>query len=187
MNKQIVFILFTFVILLSSCGAEYSEKRFIRNSYGKQLDFNWPKQYVLKDSSVNESSSNGSVKIVSYISKQLCTPCFGKYLAVSSDYLRQFPSDSIISVCIVNSRPLDEILSVIDSIDLVRTVIIIDKEDVFLQKNSLEKYSDMYRTFLLDKNDKIVLVGNPLRNIDLQDLYSDMIRKLIQNEGKMSN
>lgn len=72
-----------------------------------------------------------------------------------------------------------------DSLELPQTVVLYDKEDQYLKKNSLEKYADMFRVFLLDKDNRVVLVGDPLLSTNLQKLYTEKIREMIANGGKL--
>ncbi|MBW8685222.1 hypothetical protein [Chitinophaga rhizophila] len=57
-----------------------------------------------------------------------------------------------------------------------RKVVHIDQEDTLNKLNDLPK--DMqYQCFLLDQNDKVLLVGNPTLNTSIWDLYVKTIKK----------
>ncbi len=43
----------------------------------------------------------------------------------------------------------------------------------------------MFRAFLLDKDNRVVLVGDPLRNTNLQKLYTKKIIEMIANGGEL--
>jgi len=55
-----------------------------------------------------------------------------------------------------------------------------DKESEYLTKNNIKKYDKMFQTFLLDKNDSVVLVGNPFLNKRLMNLYRQEIDRRTQ-------
>ena len=54
--------------------------------------------------------------------------------------------------------------------------VIFDYDDKLNSINHLSKNID-YQTFLLDENNKIILVGNPIRRPKLLDLYLQQISK----------
>ena len=60
-----------------------------------------------------------------------------------------------------------------------------DEEYVFSRLNKNIPKDDKLHTFLLDKNNKVVLVGNPVDNAKLWDLYKKTINELIENGGEM--
>ena len=93
--------------------------------------------------------------------------------------------DSVQFIYVMYPRPINEIQEAMDSLELSQTLVLYDKEDQYLKKNSLEKYTDMFRAFLLDKNNRVVLVGDPLRSTDIQKLYTEKIRELIANGGEL--
>lgn len=162
-------------------------KKVLRNSYGKQIDFSWTKQTVYADTlfdTIDESDFT-AIKVVVYVSSPLCSPCFKRYLYSSSVYINRFPMDSVQFIYVMYPRPINEIQEAMDSLELSQTLVLYDKEDQYLKKNSLEKYTDMFRAFLLDKNNRVVLVGDPLRSTDIQKIYTEKIREMIANGGEL--
>lgn len=69
--------------------------------------------------------------------------------------------------------------------DILDWPVYLDGEGLFPGKNSELPANHNMHTFLLDKNNKPVLVGNPVGNEKLWNLYKDSIRKLIDNDGLM--
>ena len=57
--------------------------------------------------------------------------------------------------------------------------VIIDENGDFLRLNPHLPEDKRLHSFLLDKDNKVVLVGNPLGNEKLWELYKDQIRQLI--------
>lgn len=102
-----------FVIILitsSSCETKMTYEQAIKKSYGKVVDFTWHKQYIQKDTTIFESSLlQAPIKIVAYIDKKLCDPCFTKYLLSANEFMKRFPTDSVKYICIVASRTEDQI------------------------------------------------------------------------------
>lgn len=51
----------------------------------------------------------------------------------------------------------------------------IDKNDSFYKLNHLPS-NIAFQTFLLDKNNKVMAIGNPINNLKVKDLYLNIIR-----------
>ena len=60
--------------------------------------------------------------------------------------------------------------------------IFVDQSATFSKQNKLPR-NRLLHTFLLDKNNKVVLVGNPQRNPSLWRLYKRTIQTMIANDG----
>ena len=55
--------------------------------------------------------------------------------------------------------------------------LILDHKNSFIIKNNLPHNKKMYQTFLLDSNNKVILVGNPIYSEKLMELYKEEINK----------
>jgi len=49
----------------------------------------------------------------------------------------------------------------------------------FINSNSLGELWDQFNAFLVDKDNKIILIGDPLRNIKIRELYEKKINQLL--------
>jgi hypothetical protein len=54
---------------------------------------------------------------------------------------------------------------------------IIDRKNRYLNKNDLPFKNKVYQTFLLDSNNRVILVGNPIYSEKLMKLYKEEINK----------
>lgn len=187
MRRYLYFLTYCFLLVFFGCGSKFTVQKVLRKSYGKQINFNWPMQYVFEDTTIDVIGKPelSSIKVVVYINRELCAPCFSNYLSATLEFIGKFSSDSVQYVCVMYPRPIEQIQEAMDSLELSQTHIFYDTNNEFLKKNSLEKYTDMFRAFLLDKDNQVVLVGDPLRSTDLQKLYTENIRELIANGGKL--
>lgn len=61
----------------------------------------------------------------------------------------------------------------------------IDENSEFLTMNPHLPHDMRLRSFLLDKNRKVVLIGDPLYNPRLWELYKTTIKRLIENGGTL--
>ena len=61
--------------------------------------------------------------------------------------------------------------------DIHKYPLIIDPQNKYIVRNNLSIDNKMYQTFLLDSNNKVILVGNPIYNEKLMKLYKEEINK----------
>ena len=57
---------------------------------------------------------------------------------------------------------------------------IVDRNNRYLDNNDLPFKNKMYQTFLLDSNNRVILVGNPVYNDNLMKLYKEEINKRVK-------
>ena len=61
--------------------------------------------------------------------------------------------------------------------------IFIDQNATFVNQNPKLPKNRLLHCFLLDRNNKVVLVGSPLHNPVLWEFYNNIIQKMIDNNG----
>ena len=111
-----------------------------------------------------------------------CTQCAMQILIEWNKILQEIKSDSVGFVTIVYPTDKAELESALNVLKLPNTFLY-DTHNNYLKDNKLTDILARNRTFLLDKNDKIVLVGEPLHKPKLWDLYKKSIQILINNKG----
>lgn len=57
--------------------------------------------------------------------------------------------------------------------------VFLDSGGLFLKRNPRIPSGEMYHTFLLDRQNRVVLVGNPIGNERLWELYKKEIKNII--------
>lgn len=180
MRKVSIVIVFMTTLLLSSCNNKLSYKQAIKRSYGQEIDFSWDKRLIMSDSTqIDSSLLQTPIKIISYIDKKLCYECLVKYLYGACALLADYPSDSVKFICIIASRSEDNIRKYLKEFETEACALIYDINDSFIKQNSLERHSAFCRTFLLDSKNTILLTGDPLRQLNLQNLYIEKIDELL--------
>jgi hypothetical protein len=63
--------------------------------------------------------------------------------------------------------------------------IFIDQNGTFVKQNPKLPKNRQLHSFLLDKNNRVVLVGSPLHNPSLWELYKRTIQTMIANNGEL--
>jgi len=55
--------------------------------------------------------------------------------------------------------------------------LILDSADYYIRNNNLENYDERFQDFMLDKENRIKIIGNPLDNPQLAELYLNELTK----------
>ena len=54
--------------------------------------------------------------------------------------------------------------------------VIFDPDDQFRKKNNLNE-NNIFHTMLVDANNKVIIIGNPVNNVKMQNLYREIINE----------
>ena len=159
-------------LLLSSCSYYENLKlrRMVKNNYGKVLDFSWPGYQILEDTILTDFKIDKPITIVSHIYGALCEECFANYLRTAEKYVYSFHSDSVQYVCITYPRPIENVQYAVKlaGVDPSKVMVVYDSEDLYLENNSITQLESGLNAFLIDKQHKVLLLGDPLR---LESMY----------------
>ncbi len=111
-------LLFSFIFLC--CDSKQTVQNTLQSHYGKQITFNLPIQYVYEYTTLDliGQPQLAPIKVVVYISSELCSPCFANYLSATTKFIKKFSSDSVQYICIMESRPIEEIQEAMNSLEL---------------------------------------------------------------------
>lgn len=176
-------------LVLTSIGCIDKEKAQILYLIGKQIHIDESYQSLSVKNGVIDSLSvfyefKKPIKIVTYMDRSSCTQCAMQILIEWNKILQDVKSDSVGFVTIVYPTDKAELESALNMLKLSNTLLY-DTYNNYLKDNKLSDILARNRTFLLDKNNKVVLVGEPLHKPKLWDLYKSSIQILINNKGVM--
>ena len=157
------FVLFYVAIFLFCCDNTQSE-------YGK-----WINKQIIFPGCLFET--NYGLKIMSYTGAADCVVC---EIAPNGwrKFIKELDSIAKISVCLImhpNKDMEEKLKNQCGDLPLF-----FDNDDVFFNQNN---FSDdkRFRCFLLDENNRVILIGNPVHNPKIKDLY---IRTICEKLGK---
>ena len=114
--------------------------------------------------------------MVSYYGNAVCTSCCAKNLRMWQDEIQRIDKDVAYIVVVQSYEGLD-FLNFTDSLTLDFPVMFYDS-DVFGETNKLDDILARNRTFLLNRDNEIVLVGEPFGREKLSKLYKRCIDSL---------
>lgn len=180
---------FSFIVLFLCIGCNSNrDGKYVKKLFGQEIDFE-----MLINNSVNKCDSiwhdDNSVKIVSYVDSMLCTSCLVDYLKRAEEFLDSLGNDRIDFICIIHPRKssyeeIQEAFPIID--DLKDVYLLLDTENLYAKRNGIEKVPSSLRCFLINENNQVLLIGDPLRIYEIQQLYKKKIPE-IRNESILRN
>lgn len=165
-------ILLSFFFLACQDNNEKKVKQLVSEWQGKEIQFPKDMTFVrfMKDTIPFDISSS-TYRILVYVDSVGCTSC-KLQLPKWKSFIAQIDSlseSSIPFLFIFQSNNSEEIRYLLKSNGFDYPVSI-DKKNVFSSNN---KFPDdiMFHTFLLDKHNHVVIIGNPIYNLRIKDLY----------------
>lgn len=179
--KRIIFTLFLASLLLCSCKDEKKEQisETVQAFMGKQLVIptkSLQAKIMGRDTLCPDMLSDRT-KILVYVDSSGCSPCKME-LAAWSLRLQELEAEKldIPLVFIVYNKDYSELEKSLKN-SFFHHPIFYDRENRADSLNHFPK-KERYKTFLLDRENKVVLVGSPANNDKLWELYLRQIKKL---------
>lgn len=174
---SILIVLFSFI----SCKEMEKNKLtlLLKEWEGKEIIFPSNSIFTIKGrDTIEYSISRKKYKIVTYVDSLGCTDCKLR-LREWKKFIKEVHSltkDSVSFYFYFYPKNKKELIDIMLRDNFVYPVCL-DENDDF---NYLNKFpSDIvFQTFLLDRDDKVVAIGNPIHNSNIKDLYL----KIIQNK-----
>jgi len=161
----------------------YNEKyvRMQKEWHGRRIDFGSDVKRLSEDSTYN-SILNANCKIVMYVDSVGCTRCnlrLYQWYTILAEIEKSIGCNIPFLIC-TNSSYYRELKYILIG-DNYKSYVCLDSENNFLERNSILLDTDLiYRTFLLDENNNVLIVGNPTYN---PKIIADYIRALLKNKS----
>ena len=179
-----IIIFFIGIVLLNGCNLdekrnknEKIEDKLI-NSYNKSI--NLPDSLILfYDGDMRpialSNHLNENLKILSILGND-CQKCTVSELLFWDDFSMNYENIDKIELILVYSGPNYYFTNVLSEEIGVQIPILLDESGI-IQNNNTLFVDPLYRTVLLDKDNRILLVGNFMNNMKLKSLYFEEIDK----------
>lgn len=151
----------------------------VRHLMGKTISFEWEKETYCFNTTFLSQQPTNYLRIIAYAEEDACDSCLINYLNAASMMIKSLNTDNVFFI-LVTPIPIKKLESIIEEQKLSNICFIQDKKQQYLIKNNLTRYTYNYRTFLIDKKDKIVCVGDPLRSRSIYMLYRHRIQKILK-------
>lgn len=186
MNKKVVLLFF--VVMLFSC--ERTQQEIIADTYtewmGKQIKMPQNSVFTIDARDTVEVEYQDNYKIVMYVDSIGCLACHlglksWDRFATMVDSLTGGKVPTLIFVNVSQRKNIEKVLE----LHPYHRPICVDFKDEYNRLNNLSEY-EMFRSFLLDEKNRVVLIGNPIRNTKVADLYLKTIKERLGLNDTMS-
>ncbi len=180
--------LFLFLIVVSSFSCkEFKLKQDIKKLKSREIKVSTDKmicQINGKDTTFNNFYNN-KMKMVVYYDSLVCSPCSAKKIRLWNNEIDSMkvlnPDFKYYFIFAPKKEDENTLFSTFMEYKFNYPVFI-DVNNVFRKENPHLPDNLSLHTFLLDKNNKVVLVGNPIHNTKIKEMYNDVVKKYLKKE-----
>ncbi len=173
--------LITIMILFSLFSCENPSKKNITTLLqawsGKEILFPANSTFTVQDKDTIEFSLAGKYKILTYVDSVGCISCklqLGKWKTFMEE-VNSLGIDSVKFLFFFSPEKRRDFLSTLKSAGFTYPICI-DKENKLNKLNHFPTTDMSFHTFLLDKDNKVLAIGNPIHNSKVRELYLKIIR-----------
>ncbi len=183
---RIFFISILILFTISSCKLFRQEneanrlKRIYQEFLGKKLDlpdsvFILDRNCIQKKNNIDLNNRN-QLKIITRIDGN-CGKCINDIKRWNEEIIKKIDTSFVnIHIFIYTDNPSYFTKHICPEI-AIDYPLLIDTLNRFVISNDLPRFDNRFHSFLLDKNNNIILIGSPLHNSDLKTLYLGEIEK----------
>lgn len=174
-------LLFTFLItmLFSSCvESEYNKSlEIVQEWQGRQIIFPSNLAFInYANDTISKNVTSHDYTILVYVDSVGCTGCkmgLGGWSQFMSDIQSKDKNNDVEFLFFVHSNNIDEITSKMANNGFKHPVCIESVDSINILNNFPQ--DQRFQTFLLNKYNQVILIGNPLFSKGLYDLYMNQI------------
>lgn len=169
------------LVLFSACNRKTDIAKYVQHQMGKKVVLD-KSHYETKDNMLLDSLfENSLLLIITTPREKSCASCFFSVLKDVHLFIDSCNTDKV--NCIVFAPEYyDEYFDLKVKLEAEHIFFINDYNDSYTKDNKLGKYTADYKTFLVDKERKILLVGSPFLNMRVKQLYEREIKAVLEKE-----
>ena len=186
MNKFMLMIFFLFLLVLGYAYVCNDDTRVMKEKIGilKQNKISLPLErmkYICHRSMGENTQINKSLKFVSYSDSMACSSCAVDKLYTWIDLIRKTESyENKLGYYFIFFPKMKEwanVEFVISTLSHFNYPVYMDTLGIFERSNPHLPHNQMFHTFLLDENNNVLLVGNPLDNEKIEEMFWQIVEK----------
>ena len=166
------------IIFLNGCNQRKGMLNTLKQFTGTEIVI--PEQFSPKrynNTQPDTTLLQRSVKMIVYLNQQGCEGCKLRGLWPLEIFITEcYPFDAFGVVIILHPSSIEMSNHMLEQMFYGQTVFY-DLDGSFERLNLHLPKDSRFHTFLLDENNKVILVGNPVGNAKLRNLYLTEIRK----------
>ena len=172
--KMYRYLILCLGLAIISCG-RMKDVRQLQRMYGKEID--------LSILSLSSQSLRGP-KIIVFYGRDECSQCQLGQISDWNEIILQLDSTRlsvpIYFIIAPSEKDISKIRRMVEDLKLHHYQIKIDSTNQFIRQNVIIPSDALFHTFLLDEQNRIIVVGNPLFNDKLWNLYYSEIQRICE-------
>lgn len=175
MNKAAFLAVLLALVMLGACTKRSKQRAVVEEWVGKELIMPDELTFQIQDIPINYDFNNADFKIVTYIDSTGCTNCKMK-LPLWDKVINELKVDvdtDVNFLMIVGSNDLGGVKRILRENNFNHPVSL-DTLNMFDKTNGLPQ-NEEYHTFLMNRNNQVLTIGNPVTNPKLLRLYKNII------------
>ena len=185
MADNMRFIYVVLLLLFCSCANNRLVKD-VEKFMGRQITLSedWRVVWKGKDT-VLTGFMEVPVKLIVWYDSLGCASCEASKMYVWNDIVTEADSLSPFRIIYLFTPKKEDLLKISITLkaDRLDYPVFIDQNATFVRQNPNLPKNKQLHSFLLDKDNKVVMVGSPLFNPALWRLYKNTIQTMIDNDG----
>ncbi len=192
-NRITVYILLSVICsLICACNSqkkELQEKVEKLQSAAINIPYDrmscWASDSIIAISPWNKAK----LKLVHYVDSATCSTCYLSKIAANELLFRmeKLSNNEFCNIFIINpDNVAKKRLKAGFHDKTIPQTIFVDSANVFTEVNPNIPLESMYHTFLLDENNKVILVGNPIANEKIGDMFQSVVEKKLGKKFNIS-
>lgn len=184
--KSFIIIFFSVLILFSCEDSKRKQTLILLQEWeGKEVNFPLNPIFTIQGKDTIDYKIQNTFKILTYIDSTGCTSCKlklteWKKIVTEVDSMQPYSTQFLFFFCPKNGMEIYQTLRV----ERFNYPVCIDEKDSLNKLNHFP--SEMaFQTFLLDKDNKVLAIGNPVHNPKVKELYLKIIQgEKVEREDK---
>lgn len=182
MNRLVAILIFA---LFSSGCARYSMERQLEKVMGSEVRFTDRLERISADSTEQPAGPMKPIKLLQYSNSDECLPCAIAKLGDRLRFQGLLDEDSDFELLVVHSYPAEQYAAEREKIMGIGEdwSVYFDPDYQFYDRNREILEHDYCHTLLLDRNNRVVMIGNPIASVTMWDLFKKIMENLQAHDG----
>lgn len=134
----------------------------------------------------NRPWEDAKMKLVIYVDSTRCSECTLKTMYMWEDFVKmeeEYNSEfSLVFIFQIKLNTDPKVLASLFRITELNHPMYIDNKNIFSKSNPHVPQESLYHIFLLDENNNVVLVGNPLFNPKIENMLRNEVKKQLNRK-----
>ena len=179
-----IFVAVGVIVINISCGNDLNVK--IAKLQSVKVTLPIDKMVSVKNGEIKkiDHALEDKPRFIHYIDSSECTICAMKALYLWDDLIvdKEYYKKISFYFIIEPNNNLSELISALNSNYFSQTVFF-DVDHIFYKENPDLNIKGLNHCYLLDKRNRIVLLGNPITNNAIYKLFSDVVNNMLAHDG----